>query len=290
MWLKKHWELIKMKKIILMCLYLLSILHGQECLETNNIKNHIVPINDNEDKVVLMRLNGEILIEIKFLNFIDREKRILYKDLNFDNKKEILINISSHEKYEEYEILTIDCDKLVSFFPKNLYTFKLNNKDKKLIEYIQNDNNYKPKYKTYCLDNSRYYLCKIEEYLIKDINKTNEFNIKNKIIKSYYSFKNRIVNLKDTIDKKNVVNLNNIAYYLQKAGSNKEAVYLLEKILKKYPTRTVAHYNLADAYWALGDKKKAVASYKTYIEQMKEKGKTKRIPKIVKERVLWKLK
>jgi len=77
---------------------------------------------------------------------------------------------------------------------------------------------------------------------------------------------------------------NNMAYYLQKAGSNKEAIYLLKKILKKYPTRTVAHYNLADAYWALGEKKKAVASYKTYIKQMKEKGKTKRIPKVVKQR------
>jgi tetratricopeptide (TPR) repeat protein len=83
---------------------------------------------------------------------------------------------------------------------------------------------------------------------------------------------------------KNLTKYNNIAYYLQKAGSNEEAIYLLEKILEKFPKRTVAHYNLADAYWALGDKKKAVASYKTYIKQMKEKGKAKRIPKIVKQR------
>jgi tetratricopeptide (TPR) repeat protein len=78
---------------------------------------------------------------------------------------------------------------------------------------------------------------------------------------------------------------NNIAYYLQKAGSNKEAIYLLEKILKKYPKRTVAHYNLADAYWELGEKKKAIVSYTTYIEQMCNAGKEKRIPQVVRDRV-----
>ena len=52
------------------------------------------------------------------------------------------------------------------------------------------------------------------------------------------------------IEKKTLTTYNNIAYYLQKAGSNQEAIYLLEKILEKYPTLTVAHYNLADAYWA----------------------------------------
>jgi len=82
----------------------------------------------------------------------------------------------------------------------------------------------------------------------------------------------------------NVVTYNNIAYYLQKAGANEEAVYLLEKILKKYPNRTVAHYNIADAYWALGEKKKAVASYNTYIEQMCNAGKEKRIPQVVIDR------
>jgi len=85
--------------------------------------------------------------------------------------------------------------------------------------------------------------------------------------------------------RKNLTKYNNIAYYLQKANANKEAVYLLEKILEKYPNRTVA---LADAYWELGEKKKAISSYRTYMEQMKEKGKTKRIPKVVKQRASFK--
>ena len=82
---------------------------------------------------------------------------------------------------------------------------------------------------------------------------------------------------------------NNIAYYLQKAGANEEAVYLLEKILEKFPKRTVAYYNLADAYWALGEKKKAIEAYMTYIEQMCNAGKSKRIPQVVLDRVSTKL-
>ena len=85
---------------------------------------------------------------------------------------------------------------------------------------------------------------------------------------------------------KNLTTYNDIAYYLQKKEMNKEAIYLLEKILKKYPNRTVAYYNLGDAYWEIGDKEKAIKAYKTYIEQMKTKGKEKRIPKKIKNRVI----
>jgi tetratricopeptide (TPR) repeat protein len=87
------------------------------------------------------------------------------------------------------------------------------------------------------------------------------------------------------ITQKTLTPYNNIAYYLQKAGANKEAVYLLEKIITKFPNRTVAYYNLGDAYWALGDKKKAIKAYTTYIEQMCHKGLQKKIPKEVLERV-----
>ncbi|MEN8304642.1 MAG: tetratricopeptide repeat protein [Campylobacterota bacterium] len=86
------------------------------------------------------------------------------------------------------------------------------------------------------------------------------------------------------LSKKTLTQYNNIAYYLQKAGANEEAIYLLEKILKKFPNRTVAYYNLGDAYWVLGEKEKAVKAYGTYIEQMKAKGKSGKIPKIVLDR------
>jgi len=87
------------------------------------------------------------------------------------------------------------------------------------------------------------------------------------------------------IKKKTLTQYNNIAYYLQKAGANEEAVYLLEKIVAKFPNRTVAYINLGDAYWALGEKDKARKAYTTYIEQMCDKGLQKKIPKEVLDRV-----
>ncbi|QDF28497.1 tetratricopeptide repeat protein [Halarcobacter anaerophilus] len=84
---------------------------------------------------------------------------------------------------------------------------------------------------------------------------------------------------------KNVTQYNNIAYYLQKAGANKEAIYLLEKIIEKYPNRIVAYINLGDAYWDNGDKIKAKEAYKKYIELMKKADKEKRIPIKVEDRI-----
>ncbi len=156
-------------------------------------------------------------------------------------------------------------------------------------------------------------MCKKSYYLYQKnsnfLNKLNSLRITNKVIlnsletflKSNYSniydskftLKESTFNLdvlkailyEIKLTKKTLTTYNNIAYYLQKAGSNKEAVYLLEKILKKFPKRTVAYYNLGDTYWELGDKKKAIASYTTYIEQMCNAGKAKKIPEVVKDRV-----
>jgi len=83
----------------------------------------------------------------------------------------------------------------------------------------------------------------------------------------------------------NLTQYNDIAYYLQKAGANEEAVYLLEKIIKKFPNRTVAYINLGDAYWKMGEKEKAKKAYTTYIEQMCNKGLQKKIPHEVLKRV-----
>jgi len=84
---------------------------------------------------------------------------------------------------------------------------------------------------------------------------------------------------------KNVSRYNNIAYYLQKAGAIKESIFLLEKIIDRFPKRTVAYYNLADSYWKLKRKKEAKKMYKIYVKQLKAKGKEKRIPRVVWERV-----
>jgi len=139
------------------------------------------------------------------------------------------------------------------------------------------------------------YLTVYDDYDFKDTSYEALFSylflINNKILKksnktSLKNF-NGVLSIKylDLEKPRDIEKYNNMAYYLQKAGSNKEAVYLLEKILKKYPNRTVAYYNLGDAYWALGQKKKAKEAYTTYTEQMCNAGKQKRIPKVVRKRV-----
>jgi len=75
-----------------------------------------------------------------------------------------------------------------------------------------------------------------------------------------------------------VISYNNIAYYLQKAGKNREAVYLLKKIVSKFYYRAVAYYNLGDAYWALGKKEKALYAYRYYVTLMRKEGKEKIVP------------
>ncbi len=72
---------------------------------------------------------------------------------------------------------------------------------------------------------------------------------------------------------KTLTQYNNIAYYLEQAGAYEESIFLLEKIIEKYPKRTVAYLNLRDAYYGKGDKGKAKEYYKIYTQQMREKAK-----------------
>ena len=112
-------------------------------------------------------------------------------------------------------------------------------------------------------------------YNLKDIEK----NLKEKeqlVIYNKSFFKKNIT--QNPITKQTLTKYNNIAYYLQKAGASKEAIFILEKILSKYPNRTVAHYNIADAYWDIDDKENAIKYYKIYVKQMKQKGKQNKIP------------
>ncbi|HDR9481188.1 TPA: tetratricopeptide repeat protein [Burkholderia aenigmatica] len=51
------------------------------------------------------------------------------------------------------------------------------------------------------------------------------------------------------IDADNVEDVNNLAFYLEKYKRNDDALQILQSLVKKFPNRTVARLNLADAYW-----------------------------------------
>lgn len=87
------------------------------------------------------------------------------------------------------------------------------------------------------------------------------------------------------INVSSVVSYNNLAYNLEQSHDYNTSAYLLEKIIEKFPDRTVAYLNLGDAYYGLGQKDKAIKAYHIYIDQMKKKGWEKKTPKRVLERV-----
>jgi hypothetical protein len=95
-------------------------------------------------------------------------------------------------------------------------------------------------------------------------------------------------NLEDNIYSKyfydnNIELSNNISYYFQKAGYYNEAILLLEKIIKKFPNRTVAYLNLADAYNGINNKERAKENYEKYVNLMKQDKKENKIPQRVLE-------
>jgi tetratricopeptide (TPR) repeat protein len=80
------------------------------------------------------------------------------------------------------------------------------------------------------------------------------------------------------VSKNNLVFLNDCGYYLQAAGDNESAVSVLNKVLKAFPDRAVAHLNIADAYYELGDVEPSRLHYRKYCEIMQKEGKDKKIP------------
>jgi len=78
---------------------------------------------------------------------------------------------------------------------------------------------------------------------------------------------------------------NDIGYYLQKSRLNEDAIYILKKVIQKFPKRTVAYVNIADAYWELDEKIKAKEYYLKYVEQMHDKKLENKIPNVVDQRL-----
>lgn len=87
----------------------------------------------------------------------------------------------------------------------------------------------------------------------------------------------------EELNQKIVQKYNDIAYYLQQVNANDEAIFLLEKIIEKFPNRTVAYLNLADAYNGINNKDKAKENYEKYINLMEQDNKENKIPKRVLE-------
>jgi tetratricopeptide (TPR) repeat protein len=60
--------------------------------------------------------------------------------------------------------------------------------------------------------------------------------------------------------------VNDYGFFLQRAGASKDAVKILEKVVRVAPERTVAWLNLADAYWDSKHTDEAKAAYRRYLK------------------------
>ena len=82
-----------------------------------------------------------------------------------------------------------------------------------------------------------------------------------------------------------VMILNNYAFFLEQT----DALYLSQKILGKVldlqPSRVIAHLNIADVLWKLGEYAEAEEHYSIYLEIMTEGNMTQEIPPYVQERI-----
>lgn len=111
--------------------------------------------------------------------------------------------------------------------------------------------------------------------------------------------------LAETLSKNNVVFLNDLAFFLEEfnfeldqastTASNRKltsSIILLERIIKKFPNRTVAYLNLADAYYKEGfeynnfkSRIKATENYKIYYDLMQKSNREQRVPSRVLQRI-----
>ena len=84
------------------------------------------------------------------------------------------------------------------------------------------------------------------------------------------------------LNSENVKLYNDIAFFL----GPKESIYLLQKLLLKYPRRVVTYLNIGDSYWEIGAEDLAKENYKKYVALMKSQNKElRKIPNRVWERI-----
>ena len=79
--------------------------------------------------------------------------------------------------------------------------------------------------------------------------------------------------------------LNDYGFFLQQNGCLKESAKVLSLVTNLSPQRAIAHLNLADSFWRLGQEDNAKKSYQTYITLMKESRDIQQIPSRVKQRL-----
>ena len=258
-------------KIIFSLLYIALLLTANNSYQTIKTDKYDITIKTTLDKGINQNLN--VFINEKLIKTYNFEGSIPRVKLIVHNKKELYLalligwrtlhrGLNINGEYYNLDIFKIQ---------NNNSIIQLNALTKNGFDGQSEEGNEIFKYKT--KENILNYLSNI----LKEIEHSLKIKLSNQYDLRYLQNLIALV----SINKMNLVKYNNIAYYLQKIGAYKEAVYLLERIIEKYPNRTVAYINLGDSYFKDNKKEKAIKNYIIYVKQMKENNKEKRIPKRV---------
>jgi hypothetical protein len=86
------------------------------------------------------------------------------------------------------------------------------------------------------------------------------------------------IEISENVTVDNVAAANDFAYHLLESGRSDDSIQLLETLVRGFPDRVVAKLNLADAYWDSQLNQRAQGMYTLYVAQMKQLGKSARIP------------
>jgi hypothetical protein len=216
--------------------------------------------NIKYSNVMIKELNNELFISCSMPNVDGKLYREFY---NFEDYSSLNSKLLTIEK----QYINIDNDSIEKdyiFTPKEDISTLKNYTDKEFSEKYLNDNYYNFRKINYLINLTQ---------LLENSKSNQKVSIENinEVLKN------------EPLNTKTLQKYNDIAYYLQQAKSNDEAIFLLEIIIEKFPNRTVAYLNLADAYEGINDKEKAKINYEKYIDLMKKSGKETKIPKRVLE-------
>lgn len=298
-------------------LFLANIIFGNDelnrYLDDKNLKYSIVQdtknqriiidLLDNKNRIIIFTKtdNGDYhKIFDEKLYFCNNSSRMFFYSVRIF-KNELIIrctitNVSPSINFNEYYYFKNDLNNKLLKIEKQYINID-DDTIKKDYMFIPQTNiptlkNYTNKFflEEYLLKNEKYFK---EEKIVKTPTEILEsLKSEQSTLITFYELSTIIAN--NEINTQTINQYNDIAYYLQQANANDEAIFLLEKILVKFPKRTVAYLNLADAYNekylvqnlnnnAKYFKEKAKTNYEKYIELMKQDGKENKIPKRVLE-------
>ena len=304
----------KMKNIKIIIIFSLLILSFQMFCQKKSDKNiYEIRLDINNDKVedLVIHNKKQNHYEFKYNNGKLKYKKITFFE-NYDStsvnmdlkvvKNFLVFEMRYAPKYLDKNILSFSYDELKDdWLLKSIYSQNFNPMDPDLIktkcifelkkQISLNNNNADDIIQYIGFDvmslNSNLNFVKINCICEKtetelDINAIRDRMIETPILDEPKKLRLDLYIKENPFYSGNLKPYNDIASKLKDNNSSNEAIYILKKIIAKFPNSIDSNLNIADSYWNINKTKDAKFYYKKYISLIKSKNK---IPKRVYVRI-----